>query len=93
MNQDYKRGYEKGFETALKYHGKEIVAGRIKSIKDEHCISGLSKGQVQVIKMQFERFNATPNQLAKHYKTSLAVMRKIYDGRLHKNINARGHKV
>ncbi len=88
--EDYKRGYEKGFATALKYHGKEIVDGRIQHIEDEESTTGLSKGQVAVIKMSFTRFGASPNQMAKHYNKPLRIMRRIQEGKLFANVRPRG---
>lgn len=89
---DLKRAYERGFDTALHYHGKERVGGsiRLRRTKSDFDASGLSRGQVEVIKMQFERFDATPAEMKRQYKSTLPVMRAIKEGRLHADIPARG---
>ncbi|MEI4745901.1 hypothetical protein [Rhodococcus erythropolis] len=81
-----REAHDKGFDTCLKYHGKTRKSGRTQKTEDDFEKSGLSKGQVAVIKMQFEKFNATPNEMAKHYGKPLGIMRQIADGRLHSDI-------
>lgn len=40
---------------------------------------GLTKGQIEVIKMQVYRFNNTYRSLAKHYKVPLNTIRQVVD--------------
>ena len=50
---------------------------------------GLTKGQIEVIKMQVYRFNATYESLAKHYKVSLNAIRQVVDSKQFEDIKPR----
>jgi hypothetical protein len=84
----YMQGYEVGYRAGL--HRVNITARQQKAIKLGVAEGLLSEGQVEVIKMQFERFGASMKDMAEQYKVPLTYIEAIVDGLIYKDVKPLG---
>lgn len=80
----YLQGYEVGYKAGL--HRINITQRQQKAIKLGVAEGLLTKGQVGVIKMQFERFGASMKNMANHYEVPLTYIEAIVDGLIYTDV-------
>lgn len=86
----YSKGYEVGYKAGLKRIN--ITQRQQRAIKLGVAEGMLSRGQVEVIKMQFERFGASMKDIARHYNVPLTYIEAIVDGLIYDDVQALGSK-
>lgn len=90
---EYERGYNTGFVAARRGQSYKITPQRPKNPRMEVVGYGLTHGQMEVIKMQVQRFGATYSELAKRYKTNVDSIKQVVETKQFSDIHARGNHV
>lgn len=89
---DYERGYNTGY-TAAKRGQKwspNYAVIRPSEPRDEVIAYGLTRGQMEVIKMQVKRFNASYYEIAKRYGATVNAIKQTVESVQFADIKARG---